>query len=239
MIPNMARSRTLLGACCVLSVLAGCVGVGKPASSTMMNENRDLRDVIRAQEQRINELTRQRNELERKVESGPREPDGPPESTASDLPQPDMSARTQRVMERFRSDSDVEVESMREGYRFVLREKVLFGSASAELTGDGRKALQRVADSLRGQGTRIVIEGHTDNVKLVTGTILQLYPRGNIELSVARALAVWDYLTDDGNIAEARVAVVGFGPHRPRVPNDSERNRYRNRRVEIRVAEAR
>jgi len=215
------------------------VGVGKPASSTMMNENRDLRDVIRAQEQRINELTRQRNELERKVDSGPSEPDGPPKSTGSDLPQPDMSARTQRVLERFRSDSDVEVESMREGYRFVLREKVLFGSASAELTDDGRKALQRVADSLRGQGTRVVIEGHTDNVKLVTGTVLQQYPRGNIELSVARALAVWQYLTGDGSIDDARVAVVGFGPHRPRVPNDSERNRYRNRRVEIRVAEAR
>jgi len=235
----MAHSRTLLGACCVLSALVGCVGVGKPASDTMMNENRDLRDVIRAQEQRIDELTRQRNVLERKVESGAGASDTAPETTGPDLPQPDMGASTQRVLERFRSDSDVEVESMREGYRFVLREKVLFGSASAELTADGRAALQRVADSLRGQGTRIVIEGHTDNVKLVKGTVLQQYPRGNIELSVARALAVWEYLIRDGHIDEPRVSVVGFGPHSPRVPNDSERNRYRNRRVEIRVAEAR
>ena len=84
-----------------------------------------------------------------------------------------------------------------------------------------------------------MIEGHTDDVKLVKASSREKYPRGNIELSVARALAVWDYLAGEGRIDEPRIAIVGYGPHRPRVPNDSERNRYRNRRVEIRVTEAR
>ena len=64
------------------------------------------------------------------------------------------------------------------------------------------------------------------------------FPKGNMELSTARALAVWECLAAAlGKQDEERLSVVGFGPHRPRVPNDRERNRYRNRRVEIRVEE--
>ena len=67
-----------------------------------------------------------------------------------------------------------------------------------------------------------MIEGHTDDVKLVKASSREKYPRGNIELSVARALAVWEYLAKEGTLKPSRMTVVGYGPHRPRVPNDSE-----------------
>ena len=224
-----------LGLC---ALLAACVGPGKPASQSILNENRDLRGVIRAQEVRIDDLTRKRNALERRLQrSDVDEPLAAPEPTAST--ESERSARTERVLERFKSDSDVEVEPAPDGFRFVLRERVLFGDSSAELTEDGRDALRRVADVLRGRGSRIVIEGHTDNVKPVKASSQEKYPRGNIEIAVARALAVWEFLAGEGRIDEPRLAVVGYGPHKPRLPNDSERNRYRNRRVEIRVTDTR
>jgi len=234
-----SRAIGALVALTLFGLLAACAGPGRPASQTILNENRELQGVIRSQEVRIDELSRQRNDMERRLEAASEAPGEQTGAATPGLAKPDMSARAQQVHERFKSDSDVEVEPLPDGYRFVMREQVLFGSASAELTEDGRAALQRVADSLRGRGTRIVVEGHTDNVKLVNATALQQYPRGNIELSVARALAVWDSLVQDGRLDQSRLAVVGYGPHRPRLPNDSERNRYRNRRVEIRVSEPR
>ena len=66
---------------------------------------------------------------------------------------------------------------------------------------------------------------------------LKKFPRGNIELSMMRALAVWEWITKDGQVRESRVGVCGYGPHRPRVPNRTDQDRLQNRRVEIRVAE--
>jgi chemotaxis protein MotB len=141
------------------------------------------------------------------------------------------------MLERFRGDSDVEMERTDDGYRFVLREAVLYGSGSAELTSEGRQVLQRVADALSGGQHPVRIEGHTDDTPVQKEETLQKFPRGNMDLSVQRALAVWEYLVKDGKIDPRRVSVAGYGEHRPRVPNDSDRNRWRNRRVEIRVAE--
>ena len=125
-----------------------------------------------------------------------------------------------------------------DGYRFVLHEKVLFDSGSATLTEKGSAALANVAEALQGGTDPIHIEGHTDDVPVAKAETLEKFPRGNIELSVMRALAVWDYLVKQGGVSETRLTVAGFGPHRPRVPNSSQQNRWRNRRVEIRIATA-
>ncbi|MEM8883983.1 MAG: OmpA family protein [Planctomycetota bacterium] len=237
----------------LLVLLAACE-TGRPNSSTE-NENLHLHGVIRSQEKRIDDLTQQRNELERRMDAlektgGPTRTasnpaggaDEPTETVDEAEPAPARSDLTQQVavmLERFKSDSDVEVEQTADGYRFVLREKVLFGAASADLSDDGRQALGRVADALRGGTTMVLVEGHTDNTAISKPETQARYPKGNIELSVARALAVWDYLANDAKLEGSRLAVVGYGPHRPRVPNDSDRNRYRNRRVEIRITEPR
>ena len=57
------------------------------------------------------------------------------------------------------------------------------------------------------------------------------YP-SNWELSADRATQVAKSLIRRG-INPAQVSVKGFGEHRALVPNDSEFNRLRNRRVEI------
>ena len=148
-----------------------------------------------------------------------------------------LSESVRQILERFEGDSEIQVERAPGGYRFVLRESVLFDSGSADLTDDGRNALQTVAAALKTGTGAIMVEGHTDNVKVAKPETLKKFPRGNMDLSVERALAVWEYLTTEGGVPASRLGVSGHGSHRPRVPNDSKRNRWRNRRVEIRVDE--
>ena len=56
----------------------------------------------------------------------------------------------------------------------------------------------------------------------------------NKELSIERANAVKDALIERG-VEDIRMVANGYGESRPLVPNDSEKNKALNRRVEIRV----
>jgi outer membrane protein OmpA-like peptidoglycan-associated protein len=67
------------------------------------------------------------------------------------------------------------------------------------------------------------IGGHTDNV----GTAAY-----NLKLSAARAEAVKTWLVGRG-VAAARITTHGYGDTRPLVPNTSDANRAKNRRVEL------
>jgi len=72
----------------------------------------------------------------------------------------------------------------------------------------------------------IEIGGHTDNVGK---------PDYNLKLSDARAAAVRQWLIEHG-IAAARLTSRGYGDTQPLVPNTSDENRARNRRVELKRA---
>lgn len=72
---------------------------------------------------------------------------------------------------------------------------------------------------------RVEVAGHTDNI----GTA-----EYNQQLSLERAMAVRDHFVAKG-IAADRMEVRGYGFDEPKVDNDTELNRERNRRVELRV----
>jgi len=71
----------------------------------------------------------------------------------------------------------------------------------------------------------IIIEGHTDNI----GS-----DKYNRELSENRARSVRDYFISKG-IDKKLITTVAYGSSRPIAPNDTETNRQKNRRVEIRI----
>jgi outer membrane protein OmpA-like peptidoglycan-associated protein len=71
---------------------------------------------------------------------------------------------------------------------------------------------------------RAEVGGHTDNVGA---------PDYNIKLSDARAAAVKTWLVAH-SVAADRVTSRGYGDTHPLVPNDTDANRYKNRRVELR-----
>lgn len=210
-----------------------------PSSEQQDAENKNLLGVTEQQQERINDLTADRDALDRRVkELEAKVAKAGSAQQAVEEAKGEMSESVRRVLERFKGDNEIEV--VRDGgggYRFVLRESVLFGTGSSDLSDDGRRALGRVAEALQGGNQKISVEGHTDNVPVTKEETRKRYPRGNIELSVGRAFAVYDYLIKDGGVAESRLSVAGFGPNRPVALNTSDINKWRNRRVEIRVEE--
>jgi chemotaxis protein MotB len=92
----------------------------------------------------------------------------------------------------------------------------------------------RVAATVKDAPNPIRIEGHTDDVPIRTARY-----GSNWELSTARASAVVAYLIQEVGIEPRRLSAAGYGEFHPRVANDTQENRARNRRIDIVVLEAR
>ena len=73
------------------------------------------------------------------------------------------------------------------------------------------------------QSRDFLIEGHTDDSGRESF---------NMQLSGLRANAVRDYLVKVG-VVGSRLEAKGLGSSQPVVPNTSEENRLKNRRIEI------
>ena len=101
---------------------------------------------------------------------------------------------------------------------------VLFGTDQSNLTADGMRSAQKLADVLKQNPLRrVLIEGFTDS----TGAAAY-----NQELSARRANAVRDALMQMGMAAD-RISVRGYGEAYPVAGNDTAASRQLNRRVEI------
>jgi chemotaxis protein MotB len=123
----------------------------------------------------------------------------------------------------------IELMELRGRTTVQLKDKILFASGSATVGAEGKDALRKVAEAVRGmQGKVIRVEGHTDNVPTGTGGP---FP-SNWELSVARALAVVKVLQDAG-VDPTRISASGFAEFQPISPNDTPEGRSLNRRIEI------
>ena len=118
-----------------------------------------------------------------------------------------------------------------------IMDEIMFDSGSANLKPDGRQVLERLGKVLKEMKDKeIVIEGHTDNVR-ITGELAKKFP-SNWELSSMRAASVVRHLEENVGIGSERLSAMGFGPTRPLVSNDTPQGRQRNRRIEIRLIPA-
>ncbi len=118
----------------------------------------------------------------------------------------------------------------RRGPKLILTfpEQIAFDTGQADLKPSAEPILEKVGAFIQNRPEMLVeIHGHTDDRPIRTPR----YP-SNWELSADRATQVAKSLIRRG-INPAQVSVKGFGEHRPIVPNDSEMNRLKNRRVEI------
>ncbi|GAB1258468.1 flagellar motor protein MotB [Aurantivibrio plasticivorans] len=122
----------------------------------------------------------------------------------------------------------VEIETRGREIIIRIREDASFVSGSAELTGNYRDIIDEIQDVLIDSPGKIQVQGHTDNIPISTARF-----RSNWELSAARAVSVAQELMRDDLINPRRFEVAGFADTMPLVPNDSNENRIRNRRVEI------
>jgi outer membrane protein OmpA-like peptidoglycan-associated protein len=110
--------------------------------------------------------------------------------------------------------------------------QITFDSGSAKIKPSELSVLQEIRSLLiRANDTRVIIEGHTDNVGDVAT---------NLRLSQDRAKSVWQWLKDSDptgiNISENRKeSIEGYGPYRPLAGNTNkdDKEKAANRRVVI------
>lgn len=114
------------------------------------------------------------------------------------------------------------------GLVVVATEGLLFPTGSAELQLAGRQAIDAVAGPLAELPQPVEVEGHTDDVPIVSAT----FP-SNWELSTARAGRVLRELEVTHHVTPTRLSSAGYGEHRPVADNATPQGRAQNRRVEI------
>lgn len=103
-------------------------------------------------------------------------------------------------------------------------EEIRFETGSARLTKSSVRFLSRVATELkRFPDLYFVVEGHTDGLGKASD---------NMALSKARATTVVNVLVQNG-VDLSQLSAIGYGQQYPLAPNDTERGRALNRRVEI------
>ena len=107
-----------------------------------------------------------------------------------------------------------------------------FPSGQVELGAHDREAMQQIADLVKGStDITMTFVGYTDDVQLATGSKYA----NNIELSIARAQAVADYVQSHIDTDSAQVFISGRGANDPLASNATEAGRAENRRTEIQV----
>ncbi len=106
----------------------------------------------------------------------------------------------------------------------------LFESGSARLRPGAANLISDVAAELvRTYPDQIVgVEGHTDNDPIAGNQW-----RNNHELSVARAMTIYDVLVNRTRLQGNQLFVVGHGSNHPIVSNATLEGKQRNRRVEL------
>ena len=109
-----------------------------------------------------------------------------------------------------------------------VKGKTLFNSGSASLNTPAVSIFDEIIQILDDYPEyNINIKGHTDNIPIST----DIFP-SNWELSAVRATTVLKYLVSKG-VDPKRLTATGFGEIMPLLPNNSESNRAKNRRVEF------
>jgi chemotaxis protein MotB len=141
----------------------------------------------------------------------------------------DLKARVSKALLSFNS-ADLQVK-LKDGKVYVsLSEQLLFKSGSTKVDPKGQEALKKLATVLQEQrDVNVVVEGHTDNVPIRTGTAGMA---DNWDLSALRATEIARLLATSG-VSPERVTASGRGQYVPVAPNDSPQNKAMNRRTEI------
>jgi chemotaxis protein MotB len=105
---------------------------------------------------------------------------------------------------------------------------ILFPSGSDKLSKDGETAIADVVKILMEfKERRFIIAGHTDTQPIKSSQ----FPN-NWYLSTARANSVVQFMIKQGFPAKS-LSAAGYGEFDPVAPNDTDKNRELNRRIEI------
>ncbi len=124
-------------------------------------------------------------------------------------------------------EGDLDAEACKGRFEIVSRTgSVYFPSGSATMDKKSEALLNSLSEIIRRcPGLIIEVSGHTDS----DGP-----DEANQRLSERRAVSVANYLETKG-IDRARFVMVGRGEAQPLLPNDTAKNKWKNRRIEFKV----
>ena len=142
----------------------------------------------------------------------------------------EMMKKIAQQLEEEIIDGAIELESLGQQIIIRIRENGAFPSGSAYLQNQFKPVIRKVATLLNDIPGEITISGHTDDIN-VTNELFS----NNWDLSSKRAVAVATEMLLTPNFDKDRIQITGHADTRPLVPNDTELNRRRNRRVEISI----
>ncbi|MDY0393264.1 flagellar motor protein MotB [Virgibacillus halophilus] len=118
-----------------------------------------------------------------------------------------------------------------EGLLVTILNDITFHSGSAVVNKEGRKVANEVSSFLDTDPPhQIVISGHADDRPVHNSQY-----RSNWELSVMRAVNFMQLVLDNDSLDPAKFSAKGYGDQHPIVPNNSEMNMAKNRRVEVMI----
>lgn len=116
-----------------------------------------------------------------------------------------------------------------EGLMITILTDVTFPSGSAEVNAKGVQIAKEISYFLVTHSPhQIVVSGHADDRPIHTAEF-----QSNWELSVIRAVNFMKVILQNDKLDPAYFSSKGYGDNHPIVPNNSEKNRAKNRRVEI------
>lgn len=172
------------------------------------------------------------------VEGKPESPVEPLEVMPPALPEEVTEPQVDNNLQQFRDGllQDIqrellEVSRNSEGELLIsFRHEAAFESGSEVLLPQFLPVVDRIGRLIATTAGTVIVAGHTDDRPISTPRF-----RSNWDLSTARAVSVVHRLLELHTVEAARVIAEGFGETRPLLPNDSDTNRARNRRVEIRI----
>ena len=137
-----------------------------------------------------------------------------------------------RKLEMEIQQGQVQIKEMNDRLTVTIVDKILFPSRSTEISKEGKQILNKVVSIIKNvKDKRIQIEGHTDNVPIVSD-LRNRYPT-NWELSTGRATEVVRYLQEKGGIDPHLLSATGYGEYQPVAPNNTEDGKHKNRRIVI------
>jgi flagellar motor protein MotB len=127
-------------------------------------------------------------------------------------------------------EGELAVKLIKQGNNLMFYPVIHFDVGVANIKNEFYPVLDDMVKVIDRYNSPVIIDGHTDTSPIKT----KEYPN-NLVLSQARAKAVKKYLASKG-ISSKRMSISGFGETKPIAPNDTEENKYKNRRAEIHIA---
>lgn len=188
----------------------------------------DFENQIRKQGTEIEALKKEKDSLQARVDELSSRAEKAEQLEKASQTYQDLLAKLETEIQ----EGQIQITEMKNRLTMTMVDKIIFPSGSAEISKKGKSVLDKVTAILKNvKDKRIQVEGHTDNVPIVS-SLKKKFPT-NWELSTERATQVVRYLQETGGLDPAMLSATGYSEYQPVASNDTEAGKHKNRRIEI------